>query len=48
MEDEGRSFEVGFQDLASNHHKRLTSKVLVVSIVEKSRVNLAGKDERDE
>jgi hypothetical protein len=32
MEDEGRPFEVGFQEQASNHFKRLLSKVIVVSI----------------
>lgn len=48
MGDEGRSFEVGFQDQASNHHKRLALRVLVVSIVEKSGINLKGEGERDE
>lgn len=47
-EDEGRSFEVGFQDRASNHLKRLLSKVLVVSIEEKTGNNLPGVDEKDE
>jgi hypothetical protein len=48
MGDAGRSFEVGFQDRASNHHKRFSLRVMVVSIVEKSGINLKGEDERDE
>ncbi len=49
MEDEGRPFEVGFQEQASNHLKRLLPKVMVVSIEVKVRVeNSAGKDEKDE
>ena len=34
--DEGRPFEVGFQERASNHLKRLLLRVVVVSIEEKS------------
>jgi len=48
MRDEGRPFEVEFQDWASNHLKRLTSKVSVVSIKEKSGNYLTGMDEKDE
>jgi hypothetical protein len=40
MGDEGRPFGVGFQDQASNHHKRLSLRVMVVSIVEESGTDL--------
>jgi hypothetical protein len=36
IRDEGRPFEVDFQELASNHLKLLWSKVMVVSVKEKS------------
>src|SRR3954453_3149148 len=32
MEDEGRPFEVGFREQASNHPKRHRSKAVVVSV----------------
>ena len=35
VEDEGRPFEVGFQQQASNHSKLLQSKVEVVSVRER-------------
>ena len=34
--DEGRSFEVGNQVLISSHRKLLSSKAMVVNVVEKS------------
>jgi hypothetical protein len=37
MRDEGRPFEVGFQEQASNHLKQLLLRVVVVSIEEKSK-----------
>src|SRR5918993_598335 len=36
MEDEGRPFEVGFRERASNHPKRHRSKAVVVSVGEKA------------
>ena len=36
MEDEGRPFEVGFREQASNHPKRHRSKAVVVSVGEKA------------
>jgi len=35
-EDEGRPFEIGFQEQASNHLKQLSLRVMVVSVEEKS------------
>jgi hypothetical protein len=40
IEDEGRSFEVGFQEQASNHFKRLPLRVVVVSVEEKRELKL--------
>jgi hypothetical protein len=37
MEDGGRPSEVGFQEQASNHFKRLLLRAVVVSIEEKSK-----------
>lgn len=34
-EDEGRSFEIGFQGRVSNHLKQLLLRVMVVSVEEK-------------
>jgi hypothetical protein len=48
IEDEGRSFEIGFQEQVSNHLKQPLSKATVVSIEEKSKFNLAGRDQKDE
>jgi len=39
IDDEGRSFEVGFQEQASNHRKQLLSKAAVVSVPEKLNLN---------
>jgi hypothetical protein len=36
MNDEGRPFEIGFQEQVSNHLKRLLLRVVVVSVEEKS------------
>jgi hypothetical protein len=36
LEDEGRPFGIGFQEQAPNHLKQLLSKVVVVSVEEKS------------
>lgn len=35
--DEGRSFEIGFQEQVSNHLKQLLLRVMVVSVEEKLR-----------
>jgi hypothetical protein len=37
MRDEGRPFEVGFQEQASNYLKQLPLRVVVVSVEEKSK-----------
>ncbi len=36
IEDEGRSFGAAIQVEASNHHKLLWSKAMVVSVMEKA------------
>jgi len=46
--DEGRPFEVGFQEQASNPLKWLPLRVVVISVEEKSEENLAGMDQKDE
>lgn len=46
--DEGRPLEVGLQDLASNHHELLWSKVMVVSVVGKGTIKVSGTDQEDE
>ncbi len=46
--DEGRPFEVGFQQQASNHSKLLQSKGEVVSVREKVSVKISGVDQKDE
>jgi len=48
MRDEGRPFEIEFQDWVSNHFKRRISKVWVVSIEEKMSNDLSGMSEKDE
>ena len=40
--DEGRPFEIGFQEQVSNHLKQLPLRVVVVSVEEKSKLNSAG------
>lgn len=35
MRDEGRSLAIGLQEQVANHHERLGSKALVVSVMEK-------------
>src|ERR687889_704274 len=48
MEDEGRPFEVGFREQASNHPKRHRSKAVVVSVGGKGRRYRSGVDHGDE
>src|SRR3954451_4971418 len=48
MEDEGRPFEVGFREQASNHPKRHRSKAVVVSVGGKGRRYRSGEDHGDE
>ncbi len=42
MGDEGRPLGAGLQEQASNHLKLLWSKVMVVSVEEKSRLRIAA------
>jgi len=42
MRDEGRPLGAGLQDLASNHHKLLWSKAMVVSVVGKGTLKVSG------
>ena len=46
--DEGRSFEFGNQVLISSHRKLLWSKVMVVSVAEKSGHDPSGNVEGGE
>jgi len=48
MEDGGRPFGIGLQEQISNHHKRLGSKVWVVSVMEKVQLNASGESQEDE
>src|SRR3954447_15343330 len=48
MEDEGRPFEVGFREQASNHPKRHRSKAVVVSVGGKGRRYRSGEERGDE
>ena len=48
MEDEGRPFEVGFREQASNHPKRHRSKAVVVSVGGKGRRYRSGVGHGDE
>ncbi|WP_419247535.1 hypothetical protein ACJZL1_00440 [Wolbachia endosymbiont of Rhagoletis indifferens] len=48
IEDEGRSFEIGFQEQVSNHLKWLYSRDRVISVKEKSAYKLEGVDQKDE
>lgn len=43
-----RPFEIGFQEQVSNHLKQLLSKVVVVSVEEKSNLNSADEVQKDE
>ena len=43
MRDEGRPFEAGFQEQASNHSKLLRSKAAVVSVGVKVRRSISGQ-----
>lgn len=43
-EDEGRPFEIGFQEQVSNDLKQLLLRVMVVSVEEKAGENSAGKN----
>ena len=42
MRDEGWPLGAGLQDLASNHHKLLWSKAMVVSVVGKGTLKVSG------
>ena len=44
INDEGRPFEIGFQEQVSNHFKLLLSKATVVSVEEKAELNSSGVD----
>jgi hypothetical protein len=43
VRDEGRPFEVSFQERASNHTKLLRSKAVVVSVGVKVRRRISGQ-----
>ncbi|UYM15569.1 hypothetical protein [Endozoicomonas euniceicola] len=47
-EDGGRSAEVGCRKQASNHLKRLSLRVMVVSVEEKANNDSSGVVQRDE
>jgi len=46
--DEGRPFEIGFQEQVSNHLKQLLLRVMVVSVEEKAMKKSSGRDQKDE
>jgi hypothetical protein len=47
IEDEGRPFEIGFQEQVSNYLKQLPLRVVVVSVEEKStKVGMYGSERR--
>ncbi|MGL9702409.1 hypothetical protein [Wolbachia endosymbiont of Cimex lectularius] len=48
IEDEGRSFEIGFQEQVSTHLKWLYLRDRVMSVKEKSAYKLEGVDQKDE
>ncbi|MGL9731565.1 MAG: hypothetical protein ACR5KX_01915 [Wolbachia sp.] len=48
IEDEGRSFEIGFQEQVSNHLKCLYLRDMVMSVKEKSAYKLEGVDQKNE
>ena len=48
MNDEGRPFEIGYQEQVSNHLKQLLLRAVVVSVEEKAIKRSSGRDQKDE